>query len=347
MMATRLLAIALALLTLLAGCSDGPKRKAVVVYSAHGRDILDQFEKKFEEAHPEVDVQTVYMGAEALLDRVRAERKNPQAAVWWGSHSTAMDLAAAEGLLIPYKPSYPVDAGGDAAPMMRHPDNLWTGCFLLPIVLGYQPSRLPASELPKKFADLADPKFKGKIVMRDPAASGTLRTFLGAMIARSIAETGSDARGFAFLKAFDANVHHYEGSPELLFEALEHGPASLTVWNLTDFVFQKQEKGYTFLPAGLDEPVPVVIDAISLVKGPGGETPEARAFYEFVNTLDALAILAKTHARIPVRPDFPREKLLPEIRAVHAEPMVLDRAALAARIPDWMRRYEQEIRGRR
>ena len=287
------------------------------------------------------------MGAEALLDRIRAERRNPQCAVWWGSHSTAMDLAANEGLLVPYKPSYPLDSGDSESTFLRHPDHLWTGCFLLPIVLGYHPSRLPAADLPKKFADLADPRFKGKIVMRDPAASGTLRTFIGAVLSMSIDETGTDARGFAFLKAFDANVHHYEGNPELLFEALEHGPASLTVWNLTDFVFQKREKGYTFLPAGLDEPVPVVVDAISLVKGPRGETPEARAFYEYVNTLEALAILAKTHARIPVRSDFPREKLLPEIQAVRVEPMVLDRRLLASRIPEWMRRFEQDIRGRR
>lgn len=342
-----LLGLACAVVALLAGCSGGSGKKAVVVYSAHGRDILDQFEQEFEKAHPDVDVQTVYMGAEALLDRIRAERRNPQAAVWWGSHSTAMDLAAAEGLLLSYKPSYPVDGGDSGVPMMRHPDYLWTACFLLPIVLGYQPAHLPAADLPKRFADLADPRFKGKIVMRDPAASGTLRTFIGAMLARSIEETGSDERGFAFLKALDANVHHYEGNPELLFEALEHGPPSLTVWNLTDFVFQKHQRGYTFLAAGLDEPVPVVIDAIALVKGPGGESPEARAFYEYVNTLDALAILAKTHARIPVRPDFPPEKLLDEIRAVKVVPMALDRTALAARIPEWMRRYERDIRGRR
>jgi iron(III) transport system substrate-binding protein len=347
MMPRGLVGLACSLLALLAGCSGGDGKKKVVVYSAHGRDILDQFEQAFEKDHPDVDVQTVYMGAEALLDRIRAERQNPQAAVWWGSHSTAMDVAAAEGLLLSYKPSYPVDGGDPGAPLMRHPDHLWTGCFLLPIVLGYQPARLPAADLPKRFADLADPRFKGKIVMRDPAASGTLRTFIGAVLARSVEETGSDERGFAFLKAFDANVHHYEGSPELLFEALEHGPPSLTVWNLTDFVFQKREKGYTFLAAGLDEPVPVVIDAIALVKGPRGESPEARAFYEFVNTLDALAILAKTHARIPVRPDFPPEKLLEEIRAVKVVPMALDRTALAARIPGWMQRFERDIRGRR
>jgi iron(III) transport system substrate-binding protein len=345
-MKKELVGLALGLLTLLAGCDGGPRKKPVVVYSAHGRDIIDEFEQAFEKAHPDVDVQNVYMGAEALLDRIRAERRNPQCAVWWGSHSTAMDLAAAEGLLVPYEPTYRVDGGDESGPLMRHPDHLWTGCFLLPIVLGYHPSRLPAAELPRRFADLADPRFKGRVVMRDPAASGTLRTFIGAVLTRSIEETGSDARGFAFLKALDANVHHYEGSPELLFEALEHGPPSLTVWNLTDFVFQRREKGYTFLPAGLDEPVPFVIDAIALVKGPG-ETAEARAYYEFVNSLDSLAILARTHARIPIRPDFPPEKLLEEIRAVRVQPMALDRAQLAARIPEWMRRYEQDIRGRR
>jgi iron(III) transport system substrate-binding protein len=331
---------ALALL-LLAACDSSSGRKTVVVYSAHGRDILVEFERAFEAAHPDVDVSNVYMGAQELIERIRAERRNPQASVWWGSDSTSMDAAAREGLLVPYTPTYATPG------LPRHPDDLWTGCFILPIVVGYHPGRMTPAELPKRFADLADPRFRKKIVLREPAASGTLRTFIGAMLSRSIKETGNEAAGFDFLKRLDANVHHYEGTPELLWEALERGPASITIWNLTDFVFQKGEKGYHFLPAGLDEPVPVIIDAIALVKGPSGETPEARAYYEFVNSLDAMAILARTHKRIPVREDFDRSKLVEEIRAVPFEPMQMDPALLNERTPGWMRRFEEEVRGRR
>jgi iron(III) transport system substrate-binding protein len=329
-------------LLLLAALSCGSSgKKPVVVYSAHGRDILIQFERAFEEANPDVDVSTVYMGAQEIAERIRAERGNPQAAVWWGGDSTSMDAAAKEGLLLPYAPSY-------AAPgLPRHPDDLWTGCFLLPIVVGYHPARVFRADLPRRFSDLADPRFRRRILLREPAPSGTLRTFIGCMIARSIRDTGAEDAGFALLRGIDANVLRYEGSAEILWENLENGPGALTIWNLTDLVFQNSRKGFTFLPAGLDEPVPVIVDGIALVKGPPGEAAEARRFYEFVNSLDALALLARDHGRIPVRPDFDRALLAPEIRAVPFEPLEVDRQLLNEKTPAWMRRFEEEIRGRK
>ena len=210
----------------------------------------------------------------------------------------------------------------------RHPQNLWTGCFLLPIVLGYHPDRISKADLPRTFAELGDPRFKGRVVLRDPAPSGTMRTFIGSMLARSIAETGSEAAGWELLRRIHANVFHYEASPEILFESLERGPAAITVWILTDLVFQHLQHGYHFLAAGLDEPVPVLVDGIALVKGPSGSTPEARQFY----------------ARIPVREDFDRKKLIEGIRAVPFVPMKIDPALLLERTPGWMQQYEEQIR---
>jgi iron(III) transport system substrate-binding protein len=318
-----------------AGCDAG---KTVVVYSAHAKPILLQYEKAFEAAHPDVDVAWIYLGSQGLLERVRGERHNPQASVWWGTDSTTLDAAAALGFLQPYEPTY-------ATPSLpRDPDDLWTGCFLLPIGLGYHPDRISKAELPRRFADLGEPRFRNRIVLRDPAPSGTMRTFIACMLARSIAETGSEAAGWDLLRRISANVLNYEASPEILFEALERGPAAITVWIITDLVFQRREQGYHFLAAGLDEPVPVLVDGIALVKGPSGSTPEARAFYEFVNTLEALEDLARKHCRIPVREDFDRSRLVEEIRAIPVEPMKVDRKLLLERTPGWIREYEEKIR---
>ena len=82
----------------LAGCDS---RKTVVVYSAHAKPILLEFERAFEAIHPDIDVVWMYMGSQACLERIRSERHNPQASVWWGGDATGMDTAAAEGLLQP------------------------------------------------------------------------------------------------------------------------------------------------------------------------------------------------------------------------------------------------------
>jgi iron(III) transport system substrate-binding protein len=325
------------LLLFVAACGGGDARRPLVVYSAHARDILAEFERAFEAARPEVDVRTVYLGSQELFERLRAERANPQCDVWWGGDATALAVAAEEGLLAPYRPSY---ASED---FVRDEAWRWTACFMLPMVLGYHPGRVSAADLPKTFAELADPRWKGRLLLREPAASGTMRAFIGSLIAREIA-AGRDAdAGFALLRGIVANARPYEGKPELLFEALEKGPGDLTVWNLTDLVFQRSVRGYGFLPAPLAEPVPAVYDGVALTpKGVAG--PDAAAFYEFVNTPESLARLAEGHARIPVRPTFDRARLRPEIRDFSFTPLAVDAALLRKETAGWMRRFEEESR---
>lgn len=90
-------------------CSNGDGRTRLVVYSAHGPDMLAWCEREYEKAHPEVDVHTVYLGSAAILGRLRAEKANPQAQVWWGADTTSFSHAAAEGLLVPYRPSFALE----------------------------------------------------------------------------------------------------------------------------------------------------------------------------------------------------------------------------------------------
>jgi iron(III) transport system substrate-binding protein len=322
-----------------ASCGDGgaPARRPLVVYSAHAKDILAEFERSFEAAHADVDVRTIYLGSNELYERIRAERGRPQCDVWWGGDATALSLAADEGLLAPYRPSY---ADED---FPHDPEWRWTACFALPMVLGYHPGRLPADKLPKTFAALAGPEFAGRIVLREPAASGTMRTFIGALVLRELAAGKSEDEAFALLRGLVKNARPYEGSPELLFEALERGPADLTVWNLTDLVFQRLKNGRSFLPAPLDEPVPTTLDGVALTTRGGGNA-DAKAFYEFVNSQAALAELAERHARIPVRPSFDRAKLRAEIRDFPWKRLDVDAARLAREIGRFMRRFEEESR---
>ena len=65
----------------LAGCSRAPQTTPVVVYSPHGKEMLAEFEQKFEAVHPDMDVQWLDMGAQDAYDRVRTEGGNPQADV--------------------------------------------------------------------------------------------------------------------------------------------------------------------------------------------------------------------------------------------------------------------------
>ncbi len=125
----------------LAACSSGDGRTVLTVYSPHGKEMLDAFEKRFEQSHPGVDVQTVDMGSQEVLDRLRSERANPQADVWWGAPAGTFEDAARQGLLEKWAPSWAGALPADA----RDPEGLWYGTYLTPEVIAYNTQAVPAS----------------------------------------------------------------------------------------------------------------------------------------------------------------------------------------------------------
>jgi len=84
----------------------GDGRTVLTVYSPHGKELLEYYEAGFEAAHPSVDVQWVDMGSQEVLDRLRAEKANPQADLWFGAPAEIFGRAAAEELLEPYTPTW-------------------------------------------------------------------------------------------------------------------------------------------------------------------------------------------------------------------------------------------------
>ena len=86
---------------LLGGCDA---REKVVDYSPHGSEMLGDYERLFEAAYPEVDLQWLDMGAQEVYSRVSAERNRPAGDVWWGGPASMFEQAAAESLLESYRP---------------------------------------------------------------------------------------------------------------------------------------------------------------------------------------------------------------------------------------------------
>ena len=126
------------------GCSSD-ERTVLTVYSPHGKDLLGYFETEFEKAHPKIDVQWVDMGSQEVLDRVRAEKENPQADLWFGAPAEAFDRATKENLLEPYIPTWSNAVSAEG----RDPADHWYGTYLTPEVIGYNTEAVSREEAPK------------------------------------------------------------------------------------------------------------------------------------------------------------------------------------------------------
>lgn len=333
----------LMLLFILGGCMPSDDRTPLIVYSPHGSELLTQFETRYEELHPDVDVQWLDMGSQAVLDRLRSERANPQADVWWGAPSALFESAATDGLLEAFAPTWADQLPGDA----RDAERMWHGTYLTPEVIAYNTTAVLRSDIPKDWDDVLDPKWKGKVLIRDPLESGTMRTIFGMVIYRSIRTTGDTAAGFNWLRRLDGQTKEYVLNPTLLYQKLAKQEGLITLWDMPDI---EELKARANFPIDYVIPVsgtPLPVDAIAVVKGAKHKT-EAQRFVEYVGSTEAISYAARQFLRFPARQDIPSDSLPERLRAakqqIKAEPM--DWKLIQEKTPEWMRYWDEHVRGR-
>lgn len=333
--------LVVALLLLLAACRSD-KRTPLVLYSPHGRDLLGLVETTFEKAHPNVDVRWLDMGSQEVYDRIRSEKANPQADVWYGGPSTIFARGAREGLLEPYRPAW-----ADAVPPdSRDPANLYFGLYRTPAVIVYNSAAVPPDQAPRDWDDLLDTRWKGKVLIRYPLASGTMRAFFGMVLERSIEKTGSPAQGFDWLRRLDAQTKEYVMNASVLVEKIARREGLVTVWDLPDVLLEMRHSSdlaYVFPPSG----TPVIDDAVGIVRG-ARHAGEARSFLDWLGSLEAQRLAAERAFRLPARTDLPPDQLPEWARDVEKKliPARIDWALLEREGPSWMATWDREVRGK-
>lgn len=326
----------------LSGGCGGDGRTPVVVYSPHGRDLLELVERTYEAANPQIDVRWLDMGSQEVYDRLRSERANPQADLWFGGPDTIFARAAADGLLAPYRPSW-----AEALPPGSHGEgDLFFGVYRTLPVIVFNERALAPEEVPGDWEALLDARYRGRILIRDPIASGVLRTFFGMVLARSVAATGSPDAGFDWLARLDAQTKEYVANPALMHEKLLRQEGAITLWELTDTLLERRRGapfGYRFATSG----TPVIDDSVALVAG-APHREAAVALLEWLGGEEALALAAERVFRIPARTDLPPERLPEWAREALAAmtPAVYDEALVAREINAWMARWDRTVRGR-
>src|SRR5436190_6932315 len=293
------------LLGLLAvGCGGPAKQDAagkdnaqnLIIYTGRDKDevarVVDLFIQKNPKYKGKVD--TLTLGAQAALERLKAEKANPQAGFLWGGTQQGLQQAAAEDLLAPSNPAN----AGLIDPSRKDPQGRWYAEMLLPEVIVYNHDLLKAEQAPKDWDDLITPAFKGKIVIRDVNGSGTMRTIFSAMIYRQSGGTGSPEAGYEWLRRLDANTVIYTPNPDDMYLKLDRGVGTVTMWNLQDAFIQpmKNNRPWSFvIPAS---GVPVLLDGVGVVNNPTS-TQAALDFESFLLEPRLQAQLARDYYQIP------------------------------------------------
>jgi iron(III) transport system substrate-binding protein len=324
--------------SLLVACKQD-SRATLLVYSPHGKDLLEAFKKSFEASRPGVEVRYLDMGSQEVYDRVKLEKANPQADIWFGASTATFERAAAEDLLEPYRPSWADEAEAET----RDGQDRWYGTYLTPAVIVYNKVAVKPEESPKDWDEVLDPRWRDRLLIRDPLRSDTMRTIFGAMILREWGKTNGPDGGYDWLRKLDSNTKEYTADGTQLVQKLARQEGLVSLWNLPDAAIAIYRKN---LPLAFNMPAsgtPVVVDAIGIIKGT--RQPQlAREYYEFVTSKENLLVAARDFYHPPIRKDLDRSKLPDWLSGLEIKTMPLDQERLRARIDEWMLYWDSNIR---
>jgi iron(III) transport system substrate-binding protein len=295
--------------------------------------MLKDVETAFEREYPEVDLQWMYLGSQDVFKRVSSESKRPQADVWWGGTQTLFMQAADDGLLAQYAPSWAdtIDA------QYKDPEDRWYGTYRSPIGITYNHRGHVLNEIPQTWDELLDPKWKDRISIRAPLESGTMRTFIGAMILRAENE---DA-GIEWLGKFHEQTHVYLQSPEFLYDHMRKNEDIISVWLLPDIALQRERNNMP-LECYVPPETPVITEGIAIIAN--APHPEwAEKFYEFVTTPDALIQQANDYSKVPVRDDLDKGRLPDWMASQSIDALPIDWHKFAENEKRWCDRWAKEV----
>lgn len=145
---------------------------SVVIYTSNNAQAFDAVVEVARKRLPGVKLSAITGGSGQLLRRLEAEAAKPQGDVFWST--SANTLGAFKALLEPYRS--PELA---AIPKALHePGGLWSAANIHVAVAMVNRNQLAGVPLPKTWADLMDPRLKGKMIIADPANSSTALTIL-------------------------------------------------------------------------------------------------------------------------------------------------------------------------
>jgi ABC-type Fe3+ transport system substrate-binding protein len=197
------------------------------------------------------------------------------------------------GLVAPYRVAnfdkYPDD--------LKDKDGKWNAILLYVFTPGINTKMVSKDQAPKTYQDLLDPKWRGKMAWNPSSIAGA-PGFVGSVLL----SMGED-KGMAYLKELaKQKIHNVEASSRAILDQVIAGeyPMGLMMFNHHTVISAKKGAPTTWLKV---EPVPVALDAISLLKG-AKHPNAAKLLMEFLTSEDGQKVIQGA-TYLPALPGIP------------------------------------------
>ena len=270
---------------------EGAKKEGQLVYYT-GMDLEQAtfFAQEFGKKYPFVKPEIFRLNSEKLVIKYLTEaRANAYRADVFQTSVIQISQLKQEGLLQNY-----VSSQGSVYPGgFKDRDGSWYAFYTLPYVIGYNTSLIPSNEAPKRYEDLLNPKWKGKISLEGEAYQWFFH----------LLKIMGKEKGLDFMrKLSQQNPRMQTGS--LLLQAVISGEVPISVvLNSNQVEYNRRTKGAPIDWVRFNGPTITAFNAISiLAKAPHPNA--ARLFIDFSLSKEGQGIIQKFN-RVPARPDVP------------------------------------------
>ncbi len=255
------------------------KTMNVVTTSDSYKELFDEFAKE-----TNAKVEFLSMSSGEVISRIEAEGGKPMADLWFGGGIDAFMAAKDKGLLEAYVPK----AKDTVDERFRDPEGYWNskGLTVVGFLVNEKALQEKGLETPKTWDDLADPKYKGQVIMANPAISGTNYAAVKALL-----DTKGTEEGWDYLSKLNDNIEFYGKRGKDPEEKTVSGEFNIGIIPADKKSFDVAEEN-DLKVVYPEDGIPWVPEGVAIFKG-GDGTEIAKAFIDFMLKPENQAKLAK------------------------------------------------------
>jgi iron(III) transport system substrate-binding protein len=182
-------------------------RTKLVVHSTLEADNIAEFKIGFEKDNPDIEIVWIRDSTGVIAARILAEGERQQADAIWGLAVTSMSKIKSVGLLVPYAPANLANIRTGFRDKADPPSWVGMEAWVAATCFNTIEAKKHGLKTPTSWFDLLDPAYKGRIVMPNPASSGTGYFHVSAWI-----QMMGEEKGWAYMDALHKNIAYYEHS---------------------------------------------------------------------------------------------------------------------------------------
>ncbi|WP_439957812.1 iron ABC transporter substrate-binding protein [Micromonospora echinofusca] len=201
------------------GTDAGDDEAAVTLYSGRSENLVKPLLDTFT-AQTGITVKARYGNTAQMAAQLLEEGDKSPAEVFFAQDAGALGAVNKKGLFA----ALPAETLGKVPQTYRSADGKWVGVSARSRVLVYNPTLVPAADLPKSVFDLTDPKWKGKIAVAPTNAS--FQAFVTAMTVQH-----GEAKTREFLAGLKANEPQIRDGNVPIVEDVDAGKIALGLVN--------------------------------------------------------------------------------------------------------------------